>query len=294
MTQVKFLTPISYGVQDKSFGKALLEDMDHYFYLGGKKAYVIPNRVANEKEVVVLGDSLEKPSCISSALKVASYFTIIIPLIVLLAKAILRHVYQFHLSTEKVETRKAVDTATSELIKLAMICREAIMTVERIRDGLPAPEGEGEGNGSFNACCSGDSASASSSSEGMYRRGGFADGTVSGAVDGDGSDTNTATYESQLGNDDETANDRRSGFSGSAGAYRLDGGAVLSNPYAAAQPFAPATRPNARTNSQFLGSPAQRTTGSGVTAYPGDQGAPTRLGSERNGWSHIDTDEKEQ
>jgi len=71
----------------------LLEKVDSYFYLGGKKAKIEPGYTKGNSEGVCLVDS--KSSL--TALKVASYFTVVIPLLMLVAKSILRSNYDFYL-----------------------------------------------------------------------------------------------------------------------------------------------------------------------------------------------------
>ena len=86
MNKVNFFTPVSYQMQSKSTCQSLLETVDNYFYLGGKKALVVH---ANEHELrAAVVDS--KQSFLTTLLKVVSYCTVILPAILLLAKAILR------------------------------------------------------------------------------------------------------------------------------------------------------------------------------------------------------------
>ncbi len=94
MAKVGFFTAVSFGSLTETCAQSALETVDSYFYLGGKKACVIAGRVQNGKEDIVLaeGDS----SCFLSALKVMSYFTIIIPVLALIVKAVLRYQNQFY------------------------------------------------------------------------------------------------------------------------------------------------------------------------------------------------------
>lgn len=94
MAKVGFFTAVSFGPLPKTCAQSLLETADSYFYLGGKKACVIAGRVQNGKEGVVLAES--DSSYFLSALKVMSYFTIIIPVLALIVKAVLRYQNQFY------------------------------------------------------------------------------------------------------------------------------------------------------------------------------------------------------
>lgn len=94
MPGINFFTPVHYGNQPKSASTSVMEAFDHYFYLGGKKACVIAGRMERGKEGVVLVE--RSSSYLLSALKVVSYFTIVIPLIVLIVKAVLRYKNQFY------------------------------------------------------------------------------------------------------------------------------------------------------------------------------------------------------
>ena len=100
MTDVSFCTPISFGSGfqthlSRSFLGSFLEFADDYFFFGGEKAVVQFEHLDGESLGVNL--VLEDSSWISTALKVISYFTIILPVVLLIAKCILRSVYHFHL-----------------------------------------------------------------------------------------------------------------------------------------------------------------------------------------------------
>ena len=47
MSKLNFFTPVIYTPSPKSIGSSLLEKVDNYFYLGGKKAQVIPELTPN-------------------------------------------------------------------------------------------------------------------------------------------------------------------------------------------------------------------------------------------------------
>ncbi len=95
MSSVSFFTPINYGGFARTCGESLLEAVDDYFYLGGSKAQYIPGHTLGNSEGVAI--SQNSSSLFKTLLKIVSYCTVIIPLIVLLAKMILRCSHQFHL-----------------------------------------------------------------------------------------------------------------------------------------------------------------------------------------------------
>lgn len=92
MSNINFFTPVDYCTHTLG-EKSLLEKVDDYFYLGGKRAYVTGMMSKDGQEKVILLES--KPSSATTA-KIASYCTIIIPLIMLVAKLVLRrkHTYK--------------------------------------------------------------------------------------------------------------------------------------------------------------------------------------------------------
>jgi hypothetical protein len=93
MNKISFFTPVYYEDKPKSIKEFFLEKVDAYFYLGGRKARVISGLKEDSQEVELVRSS---PSIFTTSLKVASYITIIIPLIMLVAKAILRSGHDFH------------------------------------------------------------------------------------------------------------------------------------------------------------------------------------------------------
>jgi hypothetical protein len=86
METVAFFTPVHF--QEKPF--SLLGMVDNYFYFGGKKACVIKN----VQEAILVEGSTTR---LVTALKIISYCTVVLPLIMLLAKAILRSIYTFRI-----------------------------------------------------------------------------------------------------------------------------------------------------------------------------------------------------
>ena len=94
MEKVSFFTAINFGDQPKSPTQSLLQTVDSYFYLGGRKACVIPGHSQQGSEGTILKDN--SPAFFITAIKVISYATVILPAIMLLAKVVLRSMYTFH------------------------------------------------------------------------------------------------------------------------------------------------------------------------------------------------------
>jgi hypothetical protein len=96
METVNFWTAVSYGDQQAPFTQQVLEKVDAYFYLGDKKAIVIPEEFRQGHPCAFLLDV--DVTLLSTALKVASYLTVILPIVMLAIKAILRTCYTFYLT----------------------------------------------------------------------------------------------------------------------------------------------------------------------------------------------------
>lgn len=121
MPKVGFFTAVSFGDQPKSCTQSLLETVDGYFYLGGKKkAYVILGHAQQDGEGTILAK--DSPAFLITALKVISYFTIVIPVILLATKAVLRSIHSFHVidAKQKLEEGMDVSQATIEKIQALM------------------------------------------------------------------------------------------------------------------------------------------------------------------------------
>ncbi len=96
MNKINFFTPVSYSNTSKSTDQTLLEIVDSYFYLGGKKAEVLPPCPEENGEIVHLVD--DTSPLFATVLKIASYCTVVLPLIMLAAKAVLRANHDFYIS----------------------------------------------------------------------------------------------------------------------------------------------------------------------------------------------------
>lgn len=95
MSKVNFFISINYGTLAKSAPQFLLEKVDHYFYMGGRKAQVILGYAEKNNEGAILVDA--NISLLEKALKIASYCTVVIPTLMFVAKIVLRTAHRFHL-----------------------------------------------------------------------------------------------------------------------------------------------------------------------------------------------------
>jgi hypothetical protein len=93
-TKIGFWTPIKYEDQSTSLGQKIREFTDFYFYLEGRVAIVIPGVTENGS----IGAKVQEDQSPGwkTALKVASYFTVILPILIFVVKVISRAFYPFH------------------------------------------------------------------------------------------------------------------------------------------------------------------------------------------------------
>ncbi|QZA58560.1 hypothetical protein [Candidatus Rhabdochlamydia porcellionis] len=99
---ISFFTPIRFGEQ-KTFKQHFQEGIDDYFYLGGKSVFVISREIIDDSQAVRViknQDQSRVKQVILGVIKVISYMTVIIPLIVLIAKASFRLTHKFHIVSE--------------------------------------------------------------------------------------------------------------------------------------------------------------------------------------------------
>jgi hypothetical protein len=93
---INFFTPVSFS-GDKSISQSFLENVDGYFSLNGKKAIVVSKLPLSNSYEVRLTSSNQSSfaQMIKTAFKIISYITLIIPIIMLIAKIILRSNFEF-------------------------------------------------------------------------------------------------------------------------------------------------------------------------------------------------------
>ncbi len=100
--KINFFTPIIFENRPKSIGTSIAETIEAYFYFGGKRALVLSRQKGNKCIEVELQDGY-RPPFLSTALKVISYCTIVIPAVALIVKFALRSLYTFHILLKREE-----------------------------------------------------------------------------------------------------------------------------------------------------------------------------------------------
>ena len=95
MSSINFCTPVGFGDQPKSTSQSLLEFADDYFFFEGEKAVVKLDYIMQDGQGVELVYTGSTWAC--TALKIISYFTIILPALLFIAKCILRSIHSFYL-----------------------------------------------------------------------------------------------------------------------------------------------------------------------------------------------------
>lgn len=107
MEKLGFFTPVRWNDADKGIKQHISEGIDGYFSPVGKKVAVITgDMVKNSQPVEISTDKRYK--LLSTVIKIITYLTVIIPLIMLVVKAIYRLTHQFHVSSPKSEAK--IDT----------------------------------------------------------------------------------------------------------------------------------------------------------------------------------------
>jgi U-box domain-containing protein len=90
MSEISFFTPIYYGSRARSSKDINIQNIDNYFYIYGKKAVVI-DPTHSEGEKVIFQHSKFSGWDFLKLIGIAlSYFTVVIPLGLLISKAVLR------------------------------------------------------------------------------------------------------------------------------------------------------------------------------------------------------------
>jgi hypothetical protein len=113
---IGFFTAVKYELEVKSFNQSLLEKVDNYFYLGGKKAHVIQGKTKSGQEKILLAET--NSSLLARIGKVVSYLTIILPLVFLIAKTILRATHTFRLIDPKKKLEKGINITEAIISKI--------------------------------------------------------------------------------------------------------------------------------------------------------------------------------
>jgi hypothetical protein len=109
MNQISFFTPIV-AYENAPFSQKVLSAVDHYFYLGGRRAHVIEDAMERGKRGVLLEEG-RAPSFFITAIKVTSYCTLVLPALALIAKALLRAFHQFYVIDSDATAKTAQNTS---------------------------------------------------------------------------------------------------------------------------------------------------------------------------------------
>ena len=113
MRPIDFFTPVHYGSRANNLEEKAIQYIDDYFHLGGPKAVVI-GKAEDGTEKVVLCPSKCSPKTILKTIGVAlSWFTVVIPLGMLIAKAALRSSHKYSIS----ESSKISSAPTKSLLQ---------------------------------------------------------------------------------------------------------------------------------------------------------------------------------
>jgi hypothetical protein len=116
MTDINFWIPVCYDSPEKTTCQSITEAIDSCYSFGSERYCVISPKDAAGIEKVEIRDVNTKRSVLSvfvTVLKIVSIFTMIIPLLVLIAKLIFRAEHNFQLENDVV----TIDEATKSLLK---------------------------------------------------------------------------------------------------------------------------------------------------------------------------------
>lgn len=98
MSEINFFTPIYYGSLAKTTKEKAIECIDSYFHFYGRRANVLPGRTEEGEEKVVFSDTKFSTKTLFKIIGIVlSYFTVIIPLAMLVSKALLRSSQRYKL-----------------------------------------------------------------------------------------------------------------------------------------------------------------------------------------------------
>lgn len=103
MSEIKFFTPVYYGPLANTLEKKAIENIDSFFHFYGRKAVVMTDRSAKSGiEKVVFSDTKFSTKTLFKVIGIVlSYFTVIIPLAMLVSKAVLRSSHHYKLLASK-------------------------------------------------------------------------------------------------------------------------------------------------------------------------------------------------
>lgn len=113
---ITFFTAVKYTNPHRSFSEFILDTIDDYFYWSGKKAYVIQGRTKAGREKVVFSDA--DSSQLAMLVKAISYCTIALPLILVVAKFVLRQQHSYKIVDPQKKLEKGVNISQNTLTKI--------------------------------------------------------------------------------------------------------------------------------------------------------------------------------
>lgn len=116
MSKLNFFTPVHYRQQGLTKKTKRLSQVDRYFFLGGRSATVISNKGPKGAEKVVIVDA--KTTTAHKILKILSYLTVIAPISMLIAKAILRSKHTYKVFNTQKQLEKGIHISKETVAKI--------------------------------------------------------------------------------------------------------------------------------------------------------------------------------
>ena len=107
------------------------ENVDNYFYLGGRQFRVIPGHSHQGSGGGVFCDG--KSSMLFTSCKIISYFTLVIPLVFIIAKGVLRSVHSFHVIDQNPAAVKIHSVGRMYLQRRRYLLERNAMRAARVR-----------------------------------------------------------------------------------------------------------------------------------------------------------------
>lgn len=128
MSEINFFKPIVYGSNAKTATEKAIENVDSYFHINGKQAFILPNRIEGGKQVVLLADEskfynrftleIRISNCFKIVGIALTYFTVVIPLAMFITKVALRATHSYKFITPKEDLEKGINISQKTLEKL--------------------------------------------------------------------------------------------------------------------------------------------------------------------------------
>lgn len=113
MGKVHRFTPVRFE-GEKTVKQRLCQGVEDYFYLGGKVAYVLQGNVDGKKFTASIrdADQSNERKFLLGAVKILSYTTVLIPMVMLSAKVAVRKANHFYTATPKVHVAQLMEKFT--------------------------------------------------------------------------------------------------------------------------------------------------------------------------------------